>query len=125
MAATMPSCRTGDARVFAPHCVLEWARWIALLLVPAAWNAVYSVEWKRLVPGTDARDSLVGLGMLAAWHLVVWVWGLPLLSLLGWETFEWPSPSQAKALALNAALASFGNFCFMVRPCSLHSMPVG
>ena len=97
----------------------------ALLLVPAAWNAVYSVEWKRLVPGTDARDSLVGLGMLAAWHLVVWVWGLPLLSLLGWETFEWPSPSQAKALALNAALASFGNFCFMVRPCSLHSMPVG
>ena len=36
MAATMPSCRTGDARVFAPHCVLEWARWIALLMVPAA-----------------------------------------------------------------------------------------
>ena len=36
MAAKMPSCRTGDARVFATHCVLEWARWIALLMVPAA-----------------------------------------------------------------------------------------
>ena len=34
MAAKMPSCRTGDARVFATHCVLEWARWIALLMVP-------------------------------------------------------------------------------------------
>ena len=32
-----------------------------LLLLPSICNALYAVEWKRLVPGTDARDSLVGL----------------------------------------------------------------
>ena len=43
----------------------------------------YAVEWKRLVPGTDARDSLVGLGMLAAWHLVFWSWGIWITAALG------------------------------------------
>jgi drug/metabolite transporter (DMT)-like permease len=43
-----------------------------LILVPSACNALYAVEWKRLVPGVKARDSLVGLGLLAAWHLVFW-----------------------------------------------------
>lgn len=33
-----------------------------LLLLPSICNALYAVEWKRLVPGVDARDSLVGLG---------------------------------------------------------------
>ena len=40
------------------------------------------VEWKRLVPGVQARDSLVGLGLLAAWHWVFWIWGMALLNLL-------------------------------------------
>ena len=43
----------------------------------------YAVEWKRLVPGTQARDSLVGLGMLAVWHLVFWVWGIWITAALG------------------------------------------
>jgi drug/metabolite transporter (DMT)-like permease len=34
-----------------------------LLIVPNAFTALYAVEWKRLVPGTQARDSLLGLGM--------------------------------------------------------------
>ena len=59
-----------------------------LLLIPAAFNALYAVEWKRLVPGVEARDSLVGLGLLAFWHLVFWVWGFFLLNALGWEVFE-------------------------------------
>lgn len=33
-----------------------------LLIIPSAFNALYAVEWKRLVPGVQARDSLVGLG---------------------------------------------------------------
>ena len=33
-----------------------------ILIIPSAFNALYAVEWKRLVPGTHARDSLVGLG---------------------------------------------------------------
>ena len=84
-----------------------------LLLMPAFASAVYVCEWKRLVPGTDARDSLVGLGMLACWHLVFWVGGIPIISLLGWETFELPTPPQVMALAANAAMATLGNFCFM------------
>ena len=43
----------------------------------------YAVEWKRLVPGTQARDSLVGLGMLAVWHLVFWIWGIWITAALG------------------------------------------
>jgi drug/metabolite transporter (DMT)-like permease len=34
-----------------------------LLIIPNAFSALYAVEWKRLVPGAQARDSLLGLGM--------------------------------------------------------------
>ena len=33
-----------------------------LLIIPNAFNALYAVEWKRLVPGARAQDSLAGLG---------------------------------------------------------------
>ena len=33
-----------------------------LLIIPNAFNALYAVEWKRLVPGARTRDSLAGLG---------------------------------------------------------------
>jgi uncharacterized membrane protein YgcG len=87
-----------------------------LLIIPSAFNALYAVEWKRLVPGAQTRDSLVGLGLLAAWHLVFWVWGMALLNWLhhsygvGWaEPFELPDREQAVALGINAALATASN----------------
>ena len=84
-----------------------------LLLIPAAFNALYAVEWKRLVPGVEARDSLVGLGLLAFWHLVFWVWGFFLLNALGWEVFELPDRHQTVALAINAVFCTAGNFFFV------------
>ena len=66
-----------------------------------------AVEWKRLVPGVEARDSLVGLGLLAAWHIVFWIWGIPIT-----QYFEvdgpgsiWPDEEQLGALMANAAIA--------------------
>ena len=66
-----------------------------------------AVEWKRLVPGVEARDSLVGLGLLAAWHIFFWVWGIPIT-----QYFEvdgpgsiWPDEEQLGALMANAAIA--------------------
>ena len=86
-----------------------------LLIIPNAFNALYAVEWKRLVPGVQARDSLVGLGLLAAWHWVFWIWGMALLNLLhahgvSWaEEFVLPDHEQAVALAINAGFATAGN----------------
>lgn len=74
------------------------------------------MEWKRLVPGVQARDSLVGLGMLAAWHLVFWIWGIWITAVLGIDGTGQlvPSVEQLHALVANAAIAACFNFCFMM-----------
>ena len=68
------------------------------------------------MPGTDARDSLVGLGLLAGWHLVFWVWGIPLTDHYGLDGpgGMFPDGEQLQALAANAAIAACFNFCFMM-----------
>jgi solute carrier family 35 protein F3/4 len=97
-----------------------------MLLFPSACNALYAVEWKRLVPGGEMRDSLVGLGSLAVWHLVLYSWGIPLTQYLGWDGPGgiMPVGDQWGALFANAGIAACFNFFFMMGSTLVGPVPI-